>query len=117
VAGAALEGGAAGGAERKLAEAELAGIPLPARRGRAYGAVAWLAVREGAEGSGADRGWRGILAGELAVDEAQDPRGAGVTAAGVVDAGEDVLGHADLYYRARHRPPGCTALHDSARVV
>jgi hypothetical protein len=39
---------------------------------------------------------RGRLAGELAVDQALQPGGAGVVAAGGVDAGEDVLGDSEL---------------------
>jgi len=46
------------------------------------------------------RGWRGVLAGELAVDEALEPGGAGVVAAGLVDAGEGVLWDSQLYDRA-----------------
>jgi hypothetical protein len=46
------------------------------------------------------RGLRGHLAVELAADEAQHPGGAGLLAACAVDAGEGVLGDAELYDRA-----------------
>ena len=56
------EGGCAGGAQRELAEAVLRGVALPASGGHAYGAVGRLTAREGSEGRGALRAWRGLLA-------------------------------------------------------
>jgi hypothetical protein len=68
---------------------------------------AWLASGERREGSGRTRrirlvltdlglGLRGGLAAELAVDEPQDPRGAGLLAARVVEAGEGGLRDSQL---------------------
>lgn len=103
----ALEGGGAGTAQRQLAEAVFAGVALPASGGHAYGTVAWLAGGKGVEGSSGRRRY-GILAGELAVDEPQDPRGPGLLAAGGVEAGEAVLWDSQLYDRVSR--PVCLGL-------
>jgi hypothetical protein len=55
-----VEGGA-GGAERELAEPVFAGVPLPARGGRASGAGGGLANGKLAERSGEDTPARGRL--------------------------------------------------------
>ena len=121
--GASFEGCAAGGAEREPAEAVLARRAFPASGGHAQDAGARLACGEDREGKTGcqrvfrgGRGWRGTLAGELAVDEALEPGGAGVVAAGLVDAGEGVLGDSQLGYWTCHRPPGRTGLSYSGRM-
>ena len=81
----ALEGCGAGLAEDEAAEAVGCGVAVPASGAGADGAGARLA------GKG-DRAARGCLRGRLAVEHPLEPGEACVVAAGLVDAGEGVLG-------------------------
>ena len=96
----ALEGCGAGLAEDEAAEAVGCGVAVPASGAGADGAGARLA------GKG-DRAARGCLRGRLAVEHPLEPGEACVVAAGLVDAGEGVLGDSQLNYGRCHRPPGC----------
>ena len=104
--GLALEGGGAGGAEGHSAESVPGGVPFKAAGSHAEDAGRRFTGTNGTEGRGGPCGRggdntlsRGLLPGEFEVDEALEPGGAGVVAAGLVDAGEGVLRDSQLYYR------------------
>ena len=82
----ALEGGGAGGAKNEAAESVAGGVSAQAAGSGPSDPGARFAGGKGDRGcAGGYRG--GLRADELAVDEALEPKEAGVVAAGLVDAG------------------------------
>jgi hypothetical protein len=113
--GAALECGGVCRADGDVPEAVAGGVALPAGGAHAGDTGAGFAdEKAGACPDGrSGRAGCGAVVQELALDQAEYPRGA-VLAAYAVDCGEHVLRDSELYYRGSHGASCITAVSYSA---